>query len=96
MRTITPTVGRVVWFYNNGQQEEPNAAIVCAVHSNTCVNLSIFEASGHSCAMQSVILVQPDDPVPVNQPHCTWMPYQIGQAKAQAENSLSEENSNPS
>lgn len=45
---IQPTVGRVVWYYPPGHQphEQPYAAIVAHVWSDTCVNLAIFNANG--------------------------------------------------
>lgn len=82
---IKPTVGRVVWFYPQGhsQDKQPLAAIVSHVWSDTCVNLAIFSANG--CPMQnpptSILLVQEGSEVPSGGHYCTWMPYQIGQAK---------------
>lgn len=58
---IKPTVGRVVWYYpalddskRNGT--EPLAAIVTNVWSDTCVNLSIFDANGLNFNETSVLL----------------------------------------
>lgn len=85
---IKPTVGRVVWFYPKGyvDGQEPLAAIVTHVWSDTCVNLAIFDANGRPLAdpPTSVLLVQEGNPIPTGGLYCTWMPYQLGQAKAQA------------
>jgi len=88
---IKPTVGRVVWFIpkesshsfgfsvNAGKE---HAAVVAYVHSDTCVNLSVIDANGNHFCRTSVQLVQEGEKVP-EWDHCRWMPYQIGQAKAQ-------------
>jgi len=79
---IKPTIGRVVWFYKfwAGQGHKgPLAAIVTAVHSDTCVNLCAFGESGQSFGETSVRLRQPEDDVP-QMNYCEWMPYQVGQA----------------
>lgn len=86
---IVPTVGRVVWFYGKppaDQNEQPLAAIVAHVWSDTCVNLAIFDPDGRPVAVPptSVRLMQEGDPLPASGPYCTWMPYQIGQAKKAA------------
>mgnify|MGYP000190283694 FL=1 len=85
---ISPTIGRVVWFYPRGHQpnQQPLAAMVAHVWSDTCVNLVIFDANGRPMAdpPTSVLLVQPESEVPTGDHYCTWMPYQIGQAKAAA------------
>lgn len=85
---IKPTVGRVVWFYPLGHQpyEQPLAAIVAHVWSDTCVNLAIFDANGVPMPKPptSVLLVQPEAEVPAGGHYCAWMPFQVGQAKAAA------------
>ena len=84
---IVPTVGRVVWFYPADRlvQDAPLAAMVTAVHSDTCVNLAVFGRNGvpMSHPPTSVMLVQPGKPVPKAGPYCEWMPFQIGQAAKQ-------------
>lgn len=77
---IKPTVGRVVWFYYEAEQMTQYAAIVTAVHSDTCVNLCVFDINGGTHGVMSVFLRQENEPVPAG-PYCEWMPYQIGQAK---------------
>jgi hypothetical protein len=80
---ISPSPGRVVWFYPAGKQDEPPlAAMVVCVWSDTCVNLVIFDKSGNPIKdpPTSILLVQDDNPVPTGGHYCTWMPYQKGQA----------------
>jgi hypothetical protein len=87
---IKPTVGRIVWFQPSSTDlpserlvqigKEPLAAIVVAVHSDTCINLAVFDANGCHHARTSVPLIQGDDPVPESY-YCEWMPYQIAQAE---------------
>lgn len=80
---IKPTVGRVVWFYTYipGQgYKGPQAALVAYVHSDTMLNLSVADENGNMQGRISIQLIQEGQPVP-QYDHCTWMPYQIGQAK---------------
>lgn len=83
---IKPTVGRVLWYYpaptdnlvgNDGSQ--PLAAIIAHVWSDTCVNLSVFDANGDAHSRTSVLLVHDDHPAPASN-YAEWMPYQKGQA----------------
>lgn len=85
---IKPTVGRVVWFYPgkdvpfNGtiiNSEQPMAATVAFVHSDSMVNLQVIDHAGFTWGIGSVLLVQ-DGPRPVCGQYCDWMPYQKGQA----------------
>jgi hypothetical protein len=77
---ISPTPGRVVWFYPNGEAKIPLAAMVAFVHSDRLVNLGCLDANGCPFNATFVTLVQEGDERPAG-PHATWMPYQIGQAK---------------
>lgn len=81
---IKPTIGRVVWFHPAGSSndDQPLAAIVAHVWSDTCVNLAVFDANGIASNQTSVFLFQGDSDRPSSS-YCEWMPYQIGQAKAQ-------------
>jgi len=85
---ISPTVGRVVWYYPAGRKphEQPQAALVAHVWSDTCVNLAIFDDNGqpYKPGKTSILLVQEGAEVPSGGDYCTWMPYQIGQAKKNA------------
>jgi hypothetical protein len=84
---IKPTVGRAAHFHPaaNDQAickggEQPLAAIIAHVWSDTCVNLVVFDANGHSWSRTSVLLIQDDGPIPEGGYYCAWMPYQKGQA----------------
>lgn len=91
---IKPTVGRVVWFYPSSNGTEagfappdpmtPCAAIIARVWGDDMVNLAVFDANGTSHSRTSVPLVQPDERKPDGGYFCEWMPFQVGQAKAQA------------
>jgi len=80
---IKPTVGRVVWFHDAfvpDTKEQPQAAIICCVHSDRCVNLAVFDVNGGgSISKTSVPLRQEGDVAPAGY-FCEWMPYQMGQA----------------
>jgi len=80
---IMPTVGRVVWYRPWGStrasNDQPQAAIISYVHSDTCVNLAIFNVSGTTDAQTSVPLYQGEGERPLSA-YCEWMPYQMGQA----------------
>lgn len=89
---IVPTVGRVVWYWPEGevqmrmQLEQPCAAIIARVHSDTRINIAYFDENGHAHNRTGVRLIQ-DEKVGHGSPEpiCTWMPFQAGQqAKAQA------------
>jgi hypothetical protein len=85
---IIPSIGRVVWYWHNGtaQQdrgEQPFAALVTYVHSDICVNLVVFDPNGNPASKTSVRLAQEGDK-DLGGPFASWMPYQLGQAKAQA------------
>ncbi len=77
---IKPTVGRKVWFFPDGNPSTaPWDGNVVKVHSDRTVNVAGFDPNGMPFARISVQLLQEDDPTPPHA-HCTWMPYQIGQA----------------
>lgn len=95
MPLIPPTVGRVMWFYQKGQrfQEQPMAATVAHVWSDTCVNAGITDREGKPYANPptSIRIVHDGEEVPVDnkglvkENFLMWMPYQVGQAKKHAE-----------
>lgn len=82
---ISPTIGRVVWYYPVGAlpSDQPLPALVAHVWGDRCVNLAIFDANGvpYPKPPTSIPLVQDGDTPPTAGNYCTWMPYQIGQAK---------------
>lgn len=81
---IAPTVGRIVWFYENADRsKQPMAAQVCFVHDDGRVNLSVTDHFGYQLRRERVPLVQDGEAVPDHE-HCCWMPYQVGQAAKHA------------
>lgn len=83
---IKPTIGGDVWYHpdNPTPTAQPWAALVCFVHSDTMVNLVVFDENGYGKPKSSVHLWQggEEGSIPPT-PYCEWMPFQIGQAKAQ-------------
>jgi hypothetical protein len=88
---IKPTIGRIVWY--NAHAVDPLyspkqllAAIVTAVHSDTCVNLAVFGADGSGPrGRTSVTLDQAFDEGSTLAPGtCGWMPFQKKQAEKHA------------
>ena len=94
--TITPTVSRKVWFYENASQSQPMDATIIKVHGDpdsgelgplSLVNLSVRQPD--SGTHRFIHAVQASEE-PVDAPHYRWMPYQTGQAKAPDTSSLAE------
>lgn len=92
MALIKPTIGRKVWYWPVNERgittfDEKQAcdATVIFVHSDTCVNLRITDHMGGTHSRMSVLLHQGavEDRPPSS--CATWMPYQQGQAKKDAE-----------
>lgn len=85
---IKPSIGRVVLFTPATgdavarRGEQPLAALVTCVWSDTCVNLAVFDADGHHHARTSVYLIQDDAAKPAGF-YCEWMPYQKAVAKGE-------------
>lgn len=82
---ISPTVGRVVWFYKYvaGQGHKgPLDAHVCKVHSDAMVNLMVVDEIGVPRGESSVHLVQDNEECP-HADYCCWMPYQKAVASGQ-------------
>lgn len=83
---IIPTIGRVVWFHpHKGDAsiacgDQPLAALVTYVHSDTMVNLAVFDVSGKAHSLTSVYLKQNENEGSIGSMFCEWMPYQKGQA----------------
>lgn len=93
---IKPTVGRVVWFWAAGRSQEekgeqPYAATVAFVHSDTLINISYVDYQGNQGRWSSVLLWQGEGERPTA-PHCSWMPYQVGQAKKDAAQGAADNN----
>ena len=84
---IKPTVGRAVWYWPSAiASNQPLAAFIAHVWSDTCVDLAIFDANGKPMENPptSILLLQEGNQRPSGH-FCEWMPYQIGQAKKHAE-----------
>lgn len=84
---ISPTPGRMVWFYlantRPGFAGSPGnafAAVVASVIGDRMINICAFDANGSPHPMQSVYLQQEGEDKPAGD-WCAWMPYQIGQAR---------------
>jgi len=88
---IKPTIGRVVLFKRNREQEQAMPALISYVHSDTMINIGGFDSNGIPFSQTSVTLVQGDTPVPETGFYAEWMPYQKEQA-AKAGVSLASEN----
>lgn len=85
---IQPTVGRVVWYRASANDarphegDQPLAAQIVAVHSDTLVNLGVFDRVGVPFSRLDVVLVN-DEMTEEDRPldgYAEWMPYQKGQA----------------
>lgn len=75
---MKPTIGRKVWFFEAAGTPEQDATVI-DVHGERMVSLYVVNRGGTASSRRSVTLVQEGDEVPTG-PHCTWMPYQKGQA----------------
>ena len=81
---ITPTVGRVVWYFPEGKPEgKPYpvyTALVAHVWGDEMINIAYFDSNGIPGSATSVYLQQDGGEDHTAVPHCEWMPYQKGQA----------------
>ncbi len=91
---INPTVGRVMLYWPTAKERkemptvpgEPLAATVAGVQSEKVINVSVVDSNGNQFARTNVPVVQDgEDTYDEHTAYVTWMGYQIGQAKAQAE-----------
>lgn len=91
---IPPTIGRVVWYYPSATTDTPAfarhadgggpyAAVIAHVWNDHEVNLAVFDADGTPWSRPLVALIH-DDNAATDAEFCMWMPFQKGQAKAQA------------
>lgn len=79
---IKPTVGRVVWVirpYDTTDIQQPEVGFVTYVWHERMINVTGFDHNGKPFVLNSLILVQDDEPKPSGNFAC-WMPYQKGQA----------------
>lgn len=83
---IKPTIGRVVWVYRphmTNDPSQPEAALITYVHNDRLINVGGFSHGGSPFYATSVTLLQDDDARIEGSVCATWMPFQVGQAKAQ-------------
>jgi hypothetical protein len=78
-----PSIGRVVWYNNQGMSDQVCASIVVYVHSPHEVNLTVHDRVGHPIPVTNVPFYHGDDGK-IPQGWCGWMPYQVQAAAAQA------------
>lgn len=86
---IPPTVGRVVLFrpsYSSAlsanRGDQPMDAHVCYVWNDRLINVAGFDHDGMHFRKTLVRLIQEgDEPARHGEDVCTWMDYQLGQAK---------------
>lgn len=86
---IKPSIGRVVWYYDDDNQTQPYPGIVCFVHSDNLIDLTIFDNAGKAQPRTNVFLYQGEGEKPTRY-YAEWMPFQKGQAAKteQLENQL--------
>lgn len=87
---MKPTVGRIVWYEPFGSDhmtkldDQPLAATVFYVHDDRHVSIDIIDHAGVHYPRANVELLQGDEDQPIARGnYAYWMPYQVGQAKAQ-------------
>lgn len=85
--SITPTVGRIVLCHthvNKGGLGDVLPGIIVRVFDD-CINVNVFGDSNSTgftnMTLYSVPIGDHDAQPPESGDYCTWMPYQVGQAK---------------
>lgn len=103
MSAITPTIGRKVYFYDfvpdrhaaqlrRYDDKQPFDATVIYVWGPSCVNLRVTDHAGVTHTRTSVPLRDPQESDCHGKEYvCTWMPYQVGQAKKAFDEAKQEE-----
>ena len=79
---MTPTIGRIVLFHPT--PGITRAAIVAYVHSDTMVNVAVFDNNGETFGQTSVQLVAPGQPTPEFGMYCEWPAHPVEKAAAPA------------
>lgn len=79
MTKIPPTVGRVVWYYRDRASTPLAATIAYVYDGGSLINIGYLDEKGAHNSATSVRLLQEGEEAP-GEPHCRWMPYQVGQA----------------
>lgn len=86
---IDPTVGRILWFTPNQQEEkgfrldpnQPCTAQITYVHPDGTVNAVVWTHECIPCNMFKLRVLQDGEPTPPKtERYLAWMPYQKGQA----------------
>ena len=74
---ITPTVGRIVWYFSGKPNEFERPAIVTNVFGDRqhMLDVCVFDNKG-ATPRRAIPLRQPEDGMPTGE-HCVWMPYQV-------------------
>ncbi len=79
--------GKVVQFAGDADApqstQQPLLGFVCYVHSDELVNLLVIDHTGNGHSLTSVPFIPAGVPVPKDGPYAYWMPYQVGQHRAQ-------------
>lgn len=98
MANIVPTVGRKLYFFPIGDtsvhklDDQPVDATIIYVWpkapdsaGSQLLNLHVIDHTGTQQSKTSVPLIEDCEDSPTAQSYARWMPFQVGQAKAQAE-----------
>lgn len=87
MSNITPTIGRVVWYFLNHEQRQPWAALIVFVNRNPLappaewtINVGGFDHEGVPFRAHNVPFASAEGDPPAKGDFAMWMPYQKGQA----------------
>lgn len=93
---IHPSIGRKVWYrpsptdsVRRNDPTQPLDATIVYVWNDRMVNLVVHDHAGHAHLRSSVLLMQGDEEYDPVTSYCEWMPFQQGQAKAQAHQAAS-------
>lgn len=97
VNSIKPTIGRKVWLWVSTNMVQPECVVldskqafdasIAFVHPDGRINVTFADHAGRPGACAVVAIYDPKDSdqhTGGGEPYCTWMPYQVGQAKAQA------------
>jgi hypothetical protein len=97
MNTITPTIGRKVWLWVSTSQLRPDSVLdskqafdasVAFVHEDGRITVTFADHHGRTGTVTNAPIYDPKDTdqhTGGGDSYCTWMPYQVGQAKKHAE-----------
>lgn len=88
MSIITPTIGRKVWYWpfpteRSESGTQPFDATVAFVHPTGTINVAIISELGYAMTPRHHVRLR-NTPEEAQPGECSWMPWQAGQARAQA------------